>query len=223
MALTPHGYRIYGDKKLEDVISILDENLEIKIDGIVYNVILKTGEYKTYHEQFESEIPEMITTIFRDNNIPVFCKLGGVYDFSNNRTVLVFEHMDTKKHHDINLIGGSAYNLLIGKVLNTEPFADGTYYKFMEIHSNILVVYPDMSQIMSTMLTRQYASYTLSGTAIIRMSMFEEIKSSIYVASASRLEGSISIRKSSNSHIKGTISIPIDASHDIGSFLIIRK
>lgn len=155
MALIPHGYRIYCNKKLDPMIALGNETLEFLIDGATYTVTLEAGVYRTYHEQFESELPAMVNNVLTSNGVPLICRLGGVYDYQNNRTVLVFEHVDTMNHHDVDIVGGTAYDLLVESILNTTPHEDGLFYGDYDKSGTIRVVYPDLSELSSSISARQ--------------------------------------------------------------------
>lgn len=224
MALIPHGYRIYCNKKLDPIIALGNETLEFLIDGTTYTVNLEAGVYRTYHEQFESELPAMINNVLTSNGVPLICRLGGVYDYQNNRTVLVFEHTDTMNHHDVDIVGGTAYDLLIESVLSTTPHEDGLFYADYDKSGTIRVVYPDMSEISGSISARRTEKSEVYSAATVRRTETRDLSGSIRTESASRLDGAIVIRRIDASSLPGSgkVVIPIDDSYDIGSFLTVR-
>lgn len=224
MALIPHGYRIYCNKKLDPIIALGNETLEFLIDGKSYTVTIEAGVYRTYHEQFESELPAMINNVLTNNGVPLLCRLGGVYDYQDNRTVLVFEHVDTTNHHDVDIVGGTAYDLLVESILSTTPHEDGLFYADYNKSGTIRVVYPDMSEISGSISARRTEKSEVYSAATVRRTATRDLSGSIHTESASRLDGAIVIRRSDTSSLPGSgkVVIPIDDSYDIGSFLTVR-
>lgn len=223
MALVKRGYRIYCDKKLEYETVLDNDTLEINIDGKYYTINLIPGVYFTHHAQFESDLPKMISQILKDHNIPVICKLGGIYDYANNRTVLVFEHKDTQNAHMIRVEGGTAFDLLIGDIVSVEPHVDGFFYHFVNMSGSISVVYPDLIELPSTIVIRKDDEDKLESSMVVRKSSTGSLKSSIRIASASLLYSSIAVRNQGASQIIGTLSVPTDDLYDLGSFLIVKN
>ncbi|KZR57898.1 hypothetical protein [Pseudobacillus badius] len=224
MALKPRGYRLYCNKKLDPMVNIDNDTLEFDVEGTTYIVPLYSGVYNTFHEQFESELPSMISKALSDNGVPLICKLGGVYDYADNRTILVFEHTDVTAHHDFNIIGGTAYNSLIGDILDSDDYEDGTFDAVFDLSGNILTVYPDFGDLGSFVAVNKYGrNDTFTGAITIRRTKNSSLSGSISVVSASRLEGELNVRRRSSSQIPSFIAIPTDGSYDIGSFLIVRN
>lgn len=223
MALIPRGFRVYCNKKLEHMVVIGNETLEFLVDGINYTVTLATGVYRTYHEQFESELPSMITRVLEDAGVPVICRLGGVYDFENNRTVLVFEHSDTASHHDLDIIGGTAFDMLIGSVLDADEYEDGVFEAVSETEGSILVVYPGFDELSAALAIRNSVKDdSFTGNVVIRRLGGKDLTGFVYIVSASRIEGTLSVRRNNQIDINSSIAVPTSGEFDIGSFLTVN-
>ncbi|MGG3801214.1 hypothetical protein [Metabacillus fastidiosus] len=223
MALIPRGYRVYCNKGLAKKIVIANDTLEFRVDGIDYIITLQSGVYETLHEPFMSELPDMINQGLQANSVPVRCKLGGVYDYADNRTVLVFEHIDVNIHHDLEIMGGTAYPFLVGSVLNTDEHEDGVFDFHYDHKGTMLVVYSDFAQLSTDLNVRcKVWDDRFTGSVAVRREGERSLSGSMRVVSASRLDGSLIVRKSHSEDIKGFIAIPTDGQHDLGSFLIVR-
>lgn len=224
MALIPRGFRLYCNKKLELITVLGNETLAFMVDGTYHIVTLNAGVYYTHHEQFESDLPAMITDVLATNGVPVICKLGGVYDYADNRTVLVFEHSDITTHHDLDVVGGSAYDLLVGSILNTDVHEDGIFDASKDVRGAILVVYPDSNDLGGlSKIRRTVKDDSFKGKLAIRRSSSTAISGRVSVVSASRLDGSLTVRRKGVSDISGSLSVPIDGLYDLGSFLIVKQ
>lgn len=221
MALIPRGYRIYCNAKLPKEVTINGETLVLDVDGTQHEITLKQGTYTTLHAQFESDLPSMITSTLQEEGIPVLCRLGGIYDFSNNRTVLVFEHTDVESHHDLTVTGGTGYSTLVGSVYDSDSHEDGIFDEKVDLDSHVSIVYKSMSEMMSDLSARRSTKTDTNSQLTVRLSNESDLSGDIYVVSASRLEGYLVIRKSDTSDLDSSLAVPTDDKYDLGSFLTV--
>ncbi|MCZ4246962.1 hypothetical protein BXO87_02345 [Bacillus sp. GZB] len=220
MALYPHGSRVYCNKKLPSEAALTgEETLEFIVDGQRYSIALLPGAYLTKHDQFYSDLPPMITEALSFKHIPLICKLGGIHDYENNRTVLVFEHTDTKQHHDIDVLGGSAYAQLIEGIYYFDEHEDGTFKKVTDIVAQALIVNPGSSEVRSTIAARLSAKSDLPNKVSVRNSESLSIKGSASVVNATHMVSALAIRKNEHSQLNSSLSARVPEQHDLGSFL----
>lgn len=191
------------------------------VDDIPHEVRLVGGEYEGHHQRFESDLPQMITKVLEENNIPVVCKVAGIRDDSP-RTVLLFEHKDSKNSHKIDLIGGTSFNQTVGSIYDTVEHVDGTYYIDLDFPSEILVVYPDLSQISAEIVARQNKESDIDGDLVIRQKGDTDLEGSLSISAASLLNAVVSIRRKESNDLDSQIGVPTDGNYDLGSFLSVN-
>lgn len=224
MALYPHGSRVYCNKKLPSEAALTgEETLEFIVDGQRYSITLLPGVYLTNHDQFYSDLPPMITEALSSKHIPLICKLGGIHDYENNRTVLVFEHTDTKQHHDIDVLGGSAYAQLIEGIYNFDEHEDGTFKKVTDIVAQALIVNPGTIEMYSAIDVRMLAESHLPSNISARKSESLSVQGSISIVNAAHTAGSISVRKTDKTQLVSDLAVQVSETFNLGSFLTVNS
>ncbi|MCY8194078.1 hypothetical protein MOC90_06215 [Bacillus spizizenii] len=224
MALYPHGSRVYCNKKLpSEALLTGEETLEFTVDGQEYSITLLPGVYLTNHDQFYSDLPPMITEALSSKHIPLICKLGGIHDYENNRTVLVFEHTDAKQHHSIDVIGGSAYAQLIEGIYDFDEHEDGTFQKITDLIAQALIVNPGTSDMHSTFDVRMFTKSNLPSNVSARKSKSLSVPGSVSIVNATHVVSSISVRKKDKTQLGSGLAVQMSETFDLGSFLTVNS